>query len=364
MTVESAGGIVPADERVSTPEGGPSLDSASRNGTHRLTTGLAAGTVPNLQSLREPSQARSISGSIAAVWGLGFLVAALPAVVGIARNEWCRGTSRRVADREWLETLGGFSRQLALGRSVELRIGASPSIPVTWGVLRPVVLLPESSRGWPAPTRRLVLLHELAHIKRFDVLFQLAGRLAAAAYWFHPLAWFALHRLRVECELACDDCVIAVGERHTDYARELVTMARTLVSVRLAAAVPMSREGTLEGRVRALFDERRSHGPLRRGPALGLLAGGLALMTGLAVVRPAPSIAGPRQEAPPQTVPPAVAVPPHVVRTRQDMPEIFTHPITVKGQAVDQSGKSIPGSKVFLASGEPGYRRVAETTAE
>ena len=46
------------------------------------------------------------------------------------------------------------------------------------------------------------------------------------------------------------------------------------------------------------------------------------------------------------------------------MPEIYTHPITVKGQAVDQSGRPVPGAKIYLASGEPGYKRVAETTAK
>ena len=71
VTVENAGAIVPADERVRTPEGGPSLDGASRNGTHRPTTGLAAGTVPNLNPCesqvrpnRSPARSRPYGASV------------------------------------------------------------------------------------------------------------------------------------------------------------------------------------------------------------------------------------------------------------------------------------------------------------
>ena len=123
----------------------------------------------------------------------------------------------------------------------------------------------------------------------WDVGFQLIGRLATAVYWFHPLAWYALHRLRAECECACDDYVVHVGERRTDYAQQLVDLARSLRAASLTAAVPMTRKNTLEQRIKALFDEGRSHQPLSRRLASGLLAGGLVFMTGLAVVHPGPS---------------------------------------------------------------------------
>ena len=131
-----------------------------------------------------------------------------------------------------------------------------PLIPMTWGVLRPVVLLPEQAQQWPEPARRLVLLHELAHIKRWDVGFQLIGRLATAVYWFHPLAWYALHRLRAECECACDDYVVHLGARRTDYAQQLVELARSLRAASLTAAVPLTRTE----------HARAAHqGPVRRG---------------------------------------------------------------------------------------------------
>ena len=254
--------------------------------------------VANPQPQSEPSQARPAFIPIAAVWGLGFLATALPALLGIARNEWRRGASRRVADRDWRDLLDGLSRQLALGRSVELRIGParrSRSPGASCGRSCCCQSHREGGRHRPAGS---CCSTNSRHIKRFDVLFQLAGRLTASVYWFHPLAWFAApsppSRMRIRLR-RLRDC----GRRTATPTTPESWWRWPGPSSRsgYAAAVPMSREGTLEGRVRALFDDRRSHGALRRGPALGLLAGGLALMTGLAVVRPAVSIAGPRQGA-------------------------------------------------------------------
>ena len=84
-----------------------------------------------------------------------------------------------------------------------MRQGRTSPIPLTWGVVQPIILLPDDAEGWPESTRRSVLLHELAHIQRFDAGFQLIGRLAAALYWFHPLAWYALHRLPAARRGAC-----------------------------------------------------------------------------------------------------------------------------------------------------------------
>jgi beta-lactamase regulating signal transducer with metallopeptidase domain len=287
------------------------------------------------------------------VWTMGFLAAAMPALAGIVANEWRRRRSRPVTDPGWLESLETLADQLAIRRRVELRTIPASVIPTTWGILWPVILLPEGAREWPEALRRLVLLHELAHIRRGDVGFQLAGRMAAAAYWFHPLAWYALHRMRVECECACDDHVVHAGGRRTDYARQLVDLARSLRASARIAAVSMVRENTLEHRIKTLFDEGHSHKPLSHCLGGSLLVGALALLIGLAVVHPGASA----------TVAPAPVNPPAVPQDPA-LPQTYTYPITITGRAVDPDGKPVAGARIYLASRRADYKRVAETVAD
>ena len=129
-------------------------------------------------------------------------------------------------DAAWRDLLARLSRQLPLSRPVELRIARGPAMPMTWGTLRPRILLPAEAWTWPAERRRLVLLHELAHVARCDSLSRSAASLACALYWFHPGAWLAARRLRLEQEYAADDRVLAAGAGARSYALSLLELAR------------------------------------------------------------------------------------------------------------------------------------------
>src|SRR5262249_36143015 len=144
--------------------------------------------------------------------------------------------------------------------------GERAVMPMTWGWLRPVVLLPSDVDSWDDARRRAVLLHELAHIRRLDCPTQALARLARAVYWFHPLAWLAERRMRVERERPCDDVVLLAGARASDYATHLLETARGLRAPRAAAlaVTAMARPSPLEGRLLAILDPaRRRTGPGR-----------------------------------------------------------------------------------------------------
>jgi len=355
---------------------------APRMGQSEGRSATAPGSATAARPLIDPDAARREAIRIVLVWAFGFFMAAFPALAGVVGNGWRRRRSRRVTDPRWLQLLENLARQFAIRRRVELRTNPEPLIPITWGVVRPVVLLPEQAEQWPEPARRLVLLHELAHIKRRDVVFQLFGRMATAAYWFHPIAWYALHRMRVECECACDDHVVHLGVRRTDYARQLVDLARSLRAAVSSGAVPMARSGNLEQRIMVLLDDRRSHRLLGNRLAIALLGGALASVAGLAVIHPGRTEGGQLGIGPP-TAPPATKTtardtqkpgPPAAVALAPEKPPAarpedsllrsYTHPITVTGRAVDPTGRPVPGARVYLASRWADYKRVAETTTD
>ncbi len=244
-----------------------------------------------------PFAAWSMSAGLFAVWIAGAFAVALPVLFGLFHNEWLRRRSASISGHDWLDLCASLRRKFAISRRVELLQNAAAPIPLTWGILRPVILLPDDAEKWPGRKRRLVLLHELAHVKRFDAALQLAGRLAATMYWFNPLVWYALHRLRTECEDACDDCVVHEGERATDYASELLDLARSVRGSRFAMNIAIARTNALEKRLRSLFDDTRSHLPLdgRAGRLLG--AGAIVLALGVALIHPGYSAVAPGFQA-------------------------------------------------------------------
>lgn len=231
---------------------------------------------------------------VSAGWLLGVSLFGVLLLVGLWRTVKLRRTSLTVADGEWPGMLVELRQRLGLSRSVELREHAESVVPLTWGIWRPVVLLPKLARAWDEPMRRAVLLHELAHVQRGDVACQVLGRLTCVLYWFHPLAWFALRQLRQEREQACDDAVVGTGEKASDYAEQLLQVARLCCAPRgLSLGVAMAEGSSLETRVKSLFDSARSHGPLTRRVALTLFVIGGAILAGLAPIEPTASHAEP-----------------------------------------------------------------------
>lgn len=171
------------------------------------------------------------------------------------------GNARRVDEGEWLSLAQRMARELTITRPITLLWGDKLAVPVTWGIFYPMVLLPESADEWSHERRRIVLVHEMAHVRRFDALTQLVAQVTLAVFWFSPFVWLAEWRQRVEREHACDDVVLHHGTEATLYADELLQIVRSLMSRRTAqpafAAVAMARRSEFEGRMLAILDPHR-----------------------------------------------------------------------------------------------------------
>jgi uncharacterized protein (TIGR03435 family) len=119
--------------------------------------------------------------------------------------------------------------RLAIGTIRANRLtGASCVAPVTVGVLRPRIILPESSTEWPQVQLDAVLTHERAHARRRDPLFQWLALFNRAVFWFHPLAWWLERRLSALAEEACDAAVLERGYDPREYSQYLLELARAV----------------------------------------------------------------------------------------------------------------------------------------
>ena len=239
---------------------------------------------------------------------------------------------------DWAELARDAAQKLGLRRRVTILRSNRAVMPIPWGWLRPVVLLPSQADLWPPERRRDVLLHELAHVRRLDCLTQQLAQIACAFYWFNPLAWLAARRMRIERERACDDIVLLAGSSASDYAAHLLEIARGLRTDRLAAvaAVAMAQPGPLESRLRAILDSKQC----RRGvshKSVALLTVALACgLIPLAAVRlraqAAAAIHTPASQAPGERRSEAASSP----------------RMMVTGRVVDPQEKPVPNATVMI----------------
>ncbi|HEX6371710.1 MAG TPA: M56 family metallopeptidase [Longimicrobium sp.] len=218
--------------------------------------------------------------------------------------------ARPVTGGEWMERMHGAARELGLRERVHLLRAPGAAMPMTWGILQPAVLIPADADGWTAERKRVVLLHELAHVARRDCLWQTLASLCCAAYWFHPGVWWAARQMRIEREQACDDRVLRAGTRASEYAGHLLEVARSFRPRPLtaAAAVAMARRSQLEGRVLAVLDTARDRGAVPGRAAL--VACGIAAVALFPLAAASPGGFQAPAEAPEPVVQTASATPP------------------------------------------------------
>jgi beta-lactamase regulating signal transducer with metallopeptidase domain/uncharacterized protein involved in exopolysaccharide biosynthesis len=161
-------------------------------------------------AISTPPARITIRGLAPWIWLAGF-VALLLTVAG-QYHLFVRKLGRweLVAEPRVLELLQGCRTTLGLRRPVILLAATGLDTPALFGLLRPRLLIPaDMLRRLDDRELRHILLHELTHLQRGDLLVNWALILVRAAHWFNPLVWLAFRRLRADQELACDAAVIA-----------------------------------------------------------------------------------------------------------------------------------------------------------
>ena len=254
-----------------------------------------ATTAPDLQTAPDPHPAVpqrffvSWQQVLSMIWLCGAVFFTFRILAGrLSLARLVRNSTPLIEDG-WSIESRAFARSLGIQRPVALLQSTETEVPLTTGARRPKIIVPADYAEWTAARRSAVLQHELAHIKRLDALTQVVADLATVLYWFHPLVWINAISMRAERERACDDCVLALGAKPSEYAHELLEIASSLQQPGLGAAIAMARRSQLEGRLLALLNPALSRGSVSRKVVLTIAAFTLCIALPLAAIRAAQS---------------------------------------------------------------------------
>jgi beta-lactamase regulating signal transducer with metallopeptidase domain len=355
---------------------------------HATVTGAA--TAPSTPAAGSSGE---VAGAAAVAPSLGTILLALWAVVGLAlvlrlaHGAWA---VRRVVRRartlerpEWQTPLYEIADRLGLEAPPALLQSDEVKMPFAAGLVGATIVLPTESEAWSPERRSAVLIHELGHIRRRDLVGHTLSRIACALYWFHPLVWTAARRLRAESERACDDLALVFGARPSEYAEHLLDIVTCVRDHNTpAVALAMAHRKEFEGRMLAILNPELSRrAPNRREVAtvVGVLAT-VVLLVGAAapVARQASAMppAGAPSSAPASDAPESAALlraPVHGVQGVAEprpnpapRPDPRPAPTSVAAQNMMVSADTGPGderaaalAKSLKSDASPRVRRVA-----
>ncbi|MFN2385241.1 MAG: M56 family metallopeptidase [Thermoanaerobaculia bacterium] len=215
---------------------------------------------PSRAALRLPSSGTLVT-LLFLVWGAGATALLLQLVLGIRRVRRYARHAEPARDERLAELSRDLSERLGLARPVRFLFTDAVPVAVTAGFFRPMLLLPQAARRWSPELRRVVVLHELAHVRRGDWGGLVLAQVAAAIYWFHPLVWLGVRGLRRDSEQAADDLVLRSGTKPSVYAGHLLGIIRSLRDAAAPSPLPVmgvARPSQFEARLKAILDPAAS----------------------------------------------------------------------------------------------------------
>ncbi|GIN84419.1 BlaR1 family beta-lactam sensor/signal transducer [Heyndrickxia sporothermodurans] len=161
-------------------------------------------------------------------WGVGMVIFLGVAIYANYQIRKIKKSATTIKDHKVNEMLEVCKEVVGVKRKIILQETSLITSPITFGILQPYVLLPKKTKEeFSLNQLKYVFLHELSHQKRKDVFVNYVMWLLQVIYWFNPLVWFALKRIRSDRELACDASVLNLLDesRYTEYGYTIIHFA-------------------------------------------------------------------------------------------------------------------------------------------
>ncbi|HWD39984.1 MAG TPA: M56 family metallopeptidase [Fimbriimonas sp.] len=263
------------------------VDSIVPVGRGKIVDSFDVSKVPVTEFSEPPSAHIFTKQLVPIVWVSGSAILGLLMLLGLALAGRLKAKSVELGRSDVDE----LREKSSVRRPVRFLVNGlkDPRLAMTWGFIRPLVMLPKQSQAWPAPQIESVLMHELAHVRRLDWLTQWLASAACAVFWFNPAVWFAARRLREEAETAADDFVLRLGRHPSVYANDLLLVAAEIGRARprtLLPGVTAMKSSRIEKRIEAILAPSRTRRGVTGLEALVAAALAMAAVVPLATARP------------------------------------------------------------------------------
>jgi beta-lactamase regulating signal transducer with metallopeptidase domain len=180
----------------------------------------------NKTHFQSPSTAKSSQFHwfdwILAVWLVGAVGLLLRLVSGKFFGYWVARKATEINDKGFTNTVEQVAQQLGVMEKVTILESDRFNVPFVSGILRLRLIMPSHAKTWPSQRLKNILRHELAHVKRKDILIQFLAQVVCCIYWVNPLVWILERQLFLERERACDDMALGQDIKASEYAGHLM----------------------------------------------------------------------------------------------------------------------------------------------
>lgn len=251
----------------------------------------------------------SVPVMLGMLWIVGVMVLLGHFALGIVRRTRLAWRANALLPAPWERACHRLEAEGRLPARVRILATEDTRMPMTWGVIRPTVLV-QAWSDWSDDERDAALLHELAHVQRGDALALTLMTVMRAVHWFNPIAWWLTSAERLAREEACDDLVLQAGVRPSLYAEQLLAIVCVPGEERPpAAALAMARSSSLARRLCSILQPTQRRDLPGVGTRIALAVAAFALSACVGTITPVARTSAPLRETSwPTTPAPAPAM--------------------------------------------------------
>ena len=192
---------------------------------------------------------------LAIVWYIGVLLMSCLIIGGFFHLNQLKKTGVQLPSTEWLHRFDHLKKQMGITHDLQFLWSKKVVEPLTFYFFKPVVLAPIGlMTSLPQDQIEVLLLHELAHIRRYDFSVNIFQSLIEVLFFYHPAVWWMSSELRKEREHCCDDLVMSVHNNPLAYAEALTCLQSPNFSLKTSLAMAATgKKGSFSQRIFRLF---------------------------------------------------------------------------------------------------------------